>query len=159
MPAVPPSVARAVKAPSCQTNARLPAYPTTWPASLRSLACALWILGSKTPRSVTAYGPGGAAARGGRVTIDGSNSSASMATSGLRIKAPSHGATAKANDVPPMCTENALLDKGLSTREATIRLPLMKRVTREERSVNQYGALLQLGLLAFGRRPRRLAIR
>ena len=26
-----------------------------------------------------------------------------------------------------MCKENALLDKGLSTREAKIRLPLMKR--------------------------------
>ena len=34
------------------------------------------------------------------MTIDGSNSSASIATSGLRIKDPSHGATAKANDVP-----------------------------------------------------------
>ena len=47
--------------------------------------------------------------------------------------------------MPPMCKENALLDKGLSTREAKIRLRLMKRVTRGERS----------GVNAMERRQRR----
>src|SRR5688572_10847604 len=89
IPAVPPSVGSAVRTPFCQTNARLPAYPTACPASLTSLACALWTV-PKIPRSVTAYGPGGVAARGARVTIDGSNNSANIATSGLRMKVPSH---------------------------------------------------------------------